>query len=66
MSGNLIATFEEAAPRYDSSGARFAGPVADELVARAGLRKEDVWINLVDVNREDWSFGNGDMQYAPK
>jgi ubiquinone/menaquinone biosynthesis C-methylase UbiE len=41
MSGNLIATFEDAAPRYDSSGARFAGPVADELVARAVLRPGD-------------------------
>ena len=46
MSGNLIATFEEAAPRYDSSGARFAGPVADELVARAGLRPGD---DVLDV-----------------
>ena len=25
MSSPLIATFEEAAPRYDSSGAQFAG-----------------------------------------
>jgi hypothetical protein len=30
------------------------------------VRKEDVWISLVDSRREDWSFGNGDMQYAPK
>jgi 4-oxalocrotonate tautomerase len=44
----------------------FYRAVADGIHARAGLRKEDVWINLVDVNREDWSFGNGDMQYAPK
>jgi 4-oxalocrotonate tautomerase len=28
--------------------------------------KEDVWINLVDDAGEDWSFGNGEMQYAPK
>jgi 4-oxalocrotonate tautomerase len=44
----------------------FYRAVADGIHARAGLRKEDVWINLVDANREDWSFGNGDMQYAPK
>jgi hypothetical protein len=25
-----------------------------------------IWINLVDTNREDWSFGDGEMQYAPK
>jgi hypothetical protein len=29
------------------------------------MRKEDVWISLVEVARENWSFGNGEMQYAP-
>jgi O-methyltransferase/aklanonic acid methyltransferase len=41
MSGNLIAAFEEAAPRYDSSGAQFAGPIADQLVALAAPRPGD-------------------------
>src|ERR1700761_4593052 len=41
MSGPLIATFEEAAPRYDSSGAQFAGPVAGQLVALATPRPGD-------------------------
>ena len=40
--------------------------VADLIHERTGIRKEDVWINLVDVNREDWSFGAGEMQYAPR
>jgi 4-oxalocrotonate tautomerase len=44
----------------------FYRKVADDIHTKAGARKEDVWINLVEVNREDWSFGNGDMQYAPK
>jgi 4-oxalocrotonate tautomerase len=44
----------------------FYRAVADGIHAKAGVRKEDVWINLVDVNREDWSFGNGEMQYASK
>lgn len=44
----------------------FYRAVADGIHARTGVRKEDVWINLVEVNREDWSFGNGDMHYAPK
>ena len=39
--------------------------IADDLHAKAGVRKEDVWISLIDSAREDWSFGNGDMQYAP-
>ena len=44
----------------------FYRAVADGIHAKSGIRKEDVWINLVDVAREDWSFGNGEMQYAPK
>lgn len=39
--------------------------IAEGIQAKTGLRKEDVWINLVDVKREDWSFGNGEMQYVP-
>lgn len=38
--------------------------VADDL-AQLGLRKQDVVINLVEVAKENWSFGNGEMQYAP-
>lgn len=44
----------------------FYRAVADSIHSRTGIRKEDILINLVDVNREDWSFGNGEMQYAPK
>jgi 4-oxalocrotonate tautomerase len=45
---------------------QFYRRIADEIHAKAGVRKEDVWINLVDDGREDRSFGNGDMPYAPK
>ena len=44
----------------------FYRAIADNIHAKAGLRKEDIFINLVSVEREDWSFGNGEMQYAPK
>jgi phenylpyruvate tautomerase PptA (4-oxalocrotonate tautomerase family) len=43
----------------------FYKAVAEGIHAKTGLRKEDVWISLIDVKREDWSFGNGEMQYAP-
>ncbi len=43
----------------------FYRAVASGIHARTGIRQEDVWISLVEVNREDWSFGNGEMQYAP-
>jgi phenylpyruvate tautomerase PptA (4-oxalocrotonate tautomerase family) len=45
---------------------KFFRQIADEIHEKGGVRKEDVWINLVDTSREDWSFGNGEMQYAPK
>lgn len=43
----------------------FYKAVADGLHARVGLRREDVFIGLVEVSRENWSFGNGEAQYAP-
>ncbi|MFV8806497.1 tautomerase family protein [Aerococcus urinaeequi] len=33
--------------------------VADKLNSQLDIRKEDVFINLVEVNKENWSFGNG-------
>ncbi|WP_337245390.1 tautomerase family protein [Luteimonas sp. gir] len=39
--------------------------IADGLHAQVGLRPEDVFINLVEVKKENWSFGNGEAQYAP-
>ena len=38
--------------------------VADELHERLGVRREDVVINLVETQRDNWSFGNGIAQYA--
>jgi phenylpyruvate tautomerase PptA (4-oxalocrotonate tautomerase family) len=43
----------------------FYKAVADDLQRRAGLRREDVFISLVEVKKENWSFGNGEAQYAP-
>jgi len=45
---------------------KFFRLIADEIHEKAHVRKEDIWINLVDTAREDWSFGSGEMQYAPK
>jgi 4-oxalocrotonate tautomerase len=38
--------------------------IADFLHAEHGVRQEDVFINLVETVRENWSFGNGIAQYA--
>jgi 4-oxalocrotonate tautomerase len=45
---------------------KFYRHIADEIHAKQGVRKQDIVISLVDSDREDWSFGNGEMQYAPK
>jgi 4-oxalocrotonate tautomerase len=40
--------------------------IAERLAKSPGLRKEDVFVNLVEVAKENWSFGNGIAQYADK
>jgi 4-oxalocrotonate tautomerase len=43
---------------------RFYKAVADELHESLKVRREDVLINLVEVAKENWSFGNGEAQYV--
>lgn len=38
--------------------------IAEGLNREAGVRPEDVFINLVEVKKENWSFGGGVAQYA--
>jgi 4-oxalocrotonate tautomerase len=42
----------------------FYKAVADGLNRSLGLRREDVFISLVETAKENWSFGNGEAQYA--
>jgi phenylpyruvate tautomerase PptA (4-oxalocrotonate tautomerase family) len=42
----------------------FFAQIAALLSENPGLRKEDIFINLVEVKKENWSFGNGIAQYA--
>lgn len=42
----------------------FYKAVADGLHEQLGLRREDVIIHLVEVAKENWSFGNGEAPYA--
>ena len=37
--------------------------IAERLTENPGLRAEDVFINLVEVLPENWSFGHGVAQY---
>lgn len=38
--------------------------MAELLAENPGVRKEDVFISLVEGIKENWSFGNGIAQYA--
>ncbi|MBQ0822979.1 tautomerase family protein [Microvirga terrae] len=38
--------------------------IVEKLGAEPGLRPEDVFINLIEVEKENWSFGHGIAQYA--
>ena len=38
--------------------------IADGLHEAVGLRREDVFVNLVEVKKENWSFGDGVAQYV--
>jgi phenylpyruvate tautomerase PptA (4-oxalocrotonate tautomerase family) len=43
---------------------QFYKTVAERLHGELGVRLEDVFLNLVEVKKENWSFGNGIAQYA--
>ncbi|NQW70560.1 MAG: tautomerase family protein [Betaproteobacteria bacterium] len=45
---------------------KFYKVICEGLVEKLQIRPEDIVINLVEVNKENWSFGHGEMQYAPK
>ena len=42
----------------------FYKTLVDGLQAKLGVRPQDVLINLVEVRKENWSFGNGEAQFA--
>ena len=44
---------------------KFYRRIADDLSQALGMRQQDVFISLVEVAKENWSFGNGEMQYGP-
>lgn len=38
--------------------------IAQLLGESPGIRPEDVFVNLIEVQKENWSLGNGLAQYA--
>lgn len=39
--------------------------IAELLSESPGVRPEDVFINIYDTPKENWSVGNGEMQFGP-
>jgi 4-oxalocrotonate tautomerase len=56
ITGNECRTVEQKKTLYKA--------IADGLETRRSLRREDVFISLIEVKRENWSFGAGIAQYA--
>ncbi|WOJ89688.1 tautomerase family protein [Methylocapsa polymorpha] len=42
----------------------FYARIAELLAKSPGVRPENVFVNLVEVAKENWSFGNGVAQYG--
>ncbi len=38
--------------------------IAARLAESSGVRPQDVFVSVVEVSKENWSFGNGLAQYA--
>jgi len=38
--------------------------IADGLHSAIGVRREDVFINPIEAKKENWSYSNGEAQYA--
>ena len=43
----------------------FYRTLTERLQSELNVRPEDVFINLVEVKKENWSFGLGEASYAP-
>ncbi len=50
--------------RSTQTKAALYGAIVAHLERDPGVRPQDVFINLIEVARENWSFGNGLAQYA--
>ncbi len=42
----------------------FYARIAELLTKSPGIRPENIFVNLVEVAKENWSFGNGLAQYG--
>jgi phenylpyruvate tautomerase PptA (4-oxalocrotonate tautomerase family) len=60
----FIQVFMNAGRTVEVKKALYAA-LADAVATTTPIRREDVIVNLVEVARENWSFGGGAMSYPP-
>ncbi|TPN89711.1 tautomerase family protein [Mesorhizobium sp. CU2] len=60
----LIVHITLRAGRSDDKKRALYRTIAENLHARLGVRKQDIMIVLAENASIDWSFGNGEAQYA--
>jgi len=63
MDGIVLIQITLSEGRSDTLKQALYKTVAGRLRDQAGMRAEDVFINLVEVKKANWSFGNGIAQY---
>jgi 4-oxalocrotonate tautomerase len=51
-------------PRRDAEEGSSMPPSPPTCKSEPGLKPDDIFVNLVEVKREDWSFGGGIAQYV--
>ncbi|MBY0013409.1 tautomerase family protein [Paenibacillus typhae] len=57
--GFLLIQITLNADRSPEMKKEFYAGLAERLHRQAGIRTEDVFINLIEVTKENWSYGNG-------
>lgn len=61
-SDHLVAIYITSIGRSIEMKKRLYKEFVKVLGKNPGVRKEDIFVTIVTVNREDWSFGNGKAQ----
>ncbi|MGA2927454.1 MAG: tautomerase family protein [Solirubrobacteraceae bacterium] len=62
--GIIVIQITLAAGRSTELKKKLYKTIADQLAKSAGVRPEDVFVNLIEVLPENFSFGNGEAQFA--
>lgn len=61
-SDNVIAIYITSIQRSQEMKKKLYQELVKVLIKNPKVRKEDIFVTLVQVEREDWSFGNGIAQ----